>query len=251
MWPSPLSALVRDGDRDAASAAARTLGAAVHERGVPLPDLLARGQQVHDHLLAEVAAGLRGRDRALVLAVVAVSRLIRELERQMLMAYQERALATLSHQAHTDPLTGLANRRAFDERVTDEVARAQRGGHPLALVLLDVDRLKPVNDTHGHAAGDALLRLVATLLRDQARGIDVAARIGGDEFALLLPETDRAGAMTLIQRLAAAASGQRINGYPVRCSAGIAVYSADGRTVDALLRHADVALYRAKRASGG
>ncbi len=99
-----------------------------------------------------------------------------------------------------------------------------------------------------HAAGDAFLQAVAALLRDQARTIDLAARIGGDEFALLLPETDHAGAVTLVQRLTDAASSQHIAGYPVRCSAGIAVYPDDGRTVEVLLRSADGALYRAKRA---
>ncbi len=236
------------GDRDTVAAAARTLGGAAQERGVPLPALLAQGQQVHDQLLAGIAAEVRVHDRTPILAVVEVSRLIRELERHLLLAYQEQALAALTQQARTDPLTGLANRRAFDERVADEVARAQRRAQPVALVLLDVDRLKPVNDTRGHAAGDALLQAVAALLRDQARTIDLAARIGVDEFALLLPETNHAGAVTLVQRLTDAAAGQHIAGYPVRCSAGIAVYPADGRTVEALLRSADGALYRAKHA---
>jgi len=191
---------------------------------------------------------VRAPDRTPILAVVEVSRLIRELERHLLLAYQEQALAALTQQARSDPLTGLANRRAFDERMAAEVARAQRRAQPVALVLLDVDGLKPVNDTRGHAAGDALLQAVAALLRAQARTIDLAARIGGDEFALLLPETDHAGAVTLVQRLTAAAADQHIDGYPVRCSAGIAVYPDDGRTVEALLRSADGALYRAKRA---
>ena len=226
-----LPVLLRAGDRDTVAAAARTLGGAAQTRGVPLPALLAQGQQVHDQLLAGIAAEVRAPDRTLILAVVEVSRLVRELERHLLLAYQEQALAALTQQARSDPLTaltqqarsdpltGLANRRAFDERVADEVARAQRRAQPVALVLLDVDRLKPVNDTRGHAAGDALLQAVAALLRDQARTIDLAARIGGDEFALLLPETDHAGAVTLVQRLTDAASGQHIAGYPVRCSA--------------------------------
>lgn len=237
-----------DGDRDTVAAAARTLGGAAQARGVPLPALLAQGQQVHDQLLAGIAAAVRAPDRTPILAVVEVSRLIRELERHLLLAYQEQALAALTQQARSDPLTGLANRRAFDERMAAEVARAQRRAQPVALVLLDVDGLKPVNDTRGHAAGDALLQAVAALLRAQARTIDLAARIGGDEFALLLPETDHAGAVTLVQRLTAAAADQHIDGYPVRCSAGIAVYPDDGRTVEALLRSADGALYRAKRA---
>jgi len=243
-----LPVLLRAGDRDTVAAAARTLGGTAQTRGVPLPALLAQGQQVHDQLLAGIAAEVRVQDRTPILAVVEVSRLIRELERHLFLAYQEQAVAALTQQARTDPLTGLSNRRAFDERVADEVARAQRRAQPVALVLLDVDQLKPVNDTRGHAAGDALLQAVAALLRDQARTIDLAARIGGDEFALLLPETDHAGAVTLVQRLTDAAADQHIDGYPVRCSAGIAMYPADGRTVEALLRSADGALYRAKRA---
>jgi len=183
-------------------------------------------------------------DRDLVGAVLQISRALRHVERHVLLAYEDHALATLTHQALSDPLTGLANRRYFDERLQDELARAQRRERPLAVILIDVDDLKVVNDSNGHAAGDTVLRAVATLLRDQARGIDVAARLGGDEFALLLPETDDAGANKLLQRLLDGAAGE------ARFSAGVAIYPEDGRTAEALLHEADVALYRAKRDKG-
>jgi len=240
-----LPALLHESDYAMTSEPARALGAAAHTRGASLSDVLGEGQRLHDRLLERIATDWRVNDRDLVRAVLQISRALRHVERHVLLAYEDHALATLTHQALSDPLTGLANRRYFDERFQDELARAQRRERPLAVILLDVDDLKVVNDSQGHAAGDTVLRAVATLLRDQARGIDLAARLGGDEFALLLPETDDAGANILLRRLLdGAASGA------ARFSAGTAIYPRDGRTAEALLQEADAALYRSKRAKG-
>jgi diguanylate cyclase (GGDEF)-like protein len=146
-----------------------------------------------------------------------------------------------------DSLTGLANRRAYEERIEEELLRAQRMGRSLALLLFDVDHLKQMNAAFGHAAGDQLLRAVADTLRSRTRGIDLAARIGADEFVLLLPETDHAGAMVALERLMEGIAEQRIQGKPIQISAGVAVYPDDGRTEDALRKHADDDLYQAKR----
>ena len=154
---------------------------------------------------------------------------------------QARALAD---RARTDPLTGLANRQVLVEGFTRLLAAADRRGTPVSVVALDLDGLKAVNDRHGHAAGDRLLVHFAGLVRACMRGADLAVRAGGDEFILLLPDTDAAGAHRLIQRLRDASIA---GGPDVRFSAGVATSSPDA-TVDWLLALADDALYAEKAA---
>ena len=160
-------------------------------------------------------------------------------------------LDDLGRSAGTDELTQLANRRTFTAAGTRELARARRSKRPLAVALIDVDDLKWVNDTFGHAAGDEVLRAVAEMLRTQTRGIDLAARYGGDEFALLLPETDTAGALEAAERfhlaLAAKAPGDGRT-FPKDVTASIGVAAGVGPTLDELVEAADRALYRSKQA---
>src|SRR6202789_3172982 len=117
----------------------------------------------------------------------------------ILMEYDE--FKKLQINAATDPLTGLYNRRLFDEYCDKELNRAKRYGHQLAIVILDLHKLKEVNDRHGHLQGDQVLQLAATTLRKTMRASDFAFRIGGDEFALLLPQTDPEQAITLCRRI--------------------------------------------------
>ena len=119
----------------------------------------------------------------------------------ILMEYEE--FRKLRINAATDPLTGLYNRRLFDEYCDKELNRARRYGQNLALVILDLHKLKQVNDRHGHMMGDKVLRMAASTLRRTLRASDFAFRIGGDEFALLLPQTEPEQAMTLCRRLRA------------------------------------------------
>jgi len=123
--------------------------------------------------------------------------------------------------ARTDELTGLANRRAFLEQGTAALDQALRYGRPLSLVMCDIDHFKPINDTHGHAAGDAVLRAVAERLRRAARAADIPGRIGGEEFALLLPETGRDGAVAVAEKLCRAveAFAYRSEAFPDRDAA--------------------------------
>ena len=242
-----LPQLVQQDSADNASETAQMLGTALQEHGIALPDFITEGVELHHRLLYEIARELRSSDLPLVAAMIQLSRLLLEVGRDALLAYQESATAGLRDLALTDSLTGLANLRAYEERIEEELLRAQRMGRSLALLLLDVDHLKQMNDTFGHAAGDQLLRAVADVLRGRTRGIDLAARLGGDEFILLLPETDRAGAMVALERLMEGIAEQRIHGRTIQISAGVAVYPDDGRTEDDLRKHADDDLYQEKR----
>jgi diguanylate cyclase (GGDEF)-like protein len=158
----------------------------------------------------------------------------------------------VASQASTDSLTGLANRRMFDEELALEWRRADRVGDSLALVLLDLDDFKRVNDAHGHQAGDAVLRAVGRILGNGVRQVDLAGRYGGEEFALILPETDLAGAQRLAERLRVAFEGTATelpNGAKITTTAsfGVAV-KGELRTAEDLIAAADEELYAAKRA---
>ena len=156
----------------------------------------------------------------------------------------------LEQLALTDSLTGLGNRRCHDQTLAVEVARAMRYRHELALIVFDVDALKVVNDSRGHQAGDTLLRTFGRRLRGMVRKPDHLCRTGGDEFAIMLPETDLAGARTLAERARAIAAdwepeGQ-LKGVTPSASFGVAAWR-DGETAEELVARADRAMYEAKR----
>lgn len=153
------------------------------------------------------------------------------------------------HLAATDSLTGLANRRAFGEAVRRELARAERSGAPLAVIMLDIDDFKSINDELGHGIGDDVLRAVARCARGGTRQGDIAARIGGDEFALLLPDADEAKAQAIGERIRAEIANTRIGDTGpsgVGVSFGVSVASGPDSTVHGLLAEADRNLYRDK-----
>ena len=159
----------------------------------------------------------------------------------------ERLLATLAMEARVDPLTGLLNRRGFDERAAADLSPAVRGSRPFALVILDIDHFKLVNDQWGHDVGDRVLRHVGGLLRELAREGDILARFGGEEFVALLPDADIDGAQEFADRVRDSLV-HRTGGLPaVRLSAGIRVGEPSSE-ITALLAEADLALYAAKRA---
>ncbi|HVL46747.1 MAG TPA: EAL domain-containing protein [Acidovorax sp.] len=152
--------------------------------------------------------------------------------------------------AHTDAVTGMGNRHAFNERLSAELDRARSMRQRVALVYIDLDNFKTLNDTFGHAAGDGLLRQVARRLQSVVRGTDTIARLGGDEFALILRlDMDEAGLEKYAQRIvnvfqaAYTEVGQQVN---MTCSAGIATFPDDAPDMDALVSNADTAMYRAK-----
>jgi len=196
----------------------------------------------------ELAENL-GKRVALKTALVDVLASTNFLRVPILMEYDE--FKKLQINAATDALTGLYNRRLFDEYCDKELNRAKRYGHQLAIVILDLHRLKEVNDRHGHLQGDQVLQLAATTLRKTMRQSDFAFRIGGDEFALLLPQTDPEQAITLCRRIR---SQYEIDIRPLKMEIGVtldfgvAVHPHDGETKSALMNLADQRLYQLKNA---
>jgi diguanylate cyclase (GGDEF)-like protein len=162
-----------------------------------------------------------------------------------------RQLADLALASRRDALTGLPNRRAFEEDLAREASRAARAGTPLAVVVLDVDRFKAVNDTHGHAAGDAVLRAVAARAAGAIRAGDLLARIGGEEFGILLPAADLARAVDAAERIRTTLAALPVEAagiaLAITASLGCAAL-ARGETPEALVARADARLYEAKGA---
>lgn len=166
-----------------------------------------------------------------------------------LVAWRRESENLLLQQAHTDALTRLPNRRGLMHVAPQLLAQAQRQQWPLAVLMLDLDHFKRVNDVHGHEAGDRALALFADVIRSCLRDNDVAARIGGEEFVLLLPHTDAQGAALLDARLRSLLYTQstRVLGWPLNYSAGLVLCTVTGdNPLEAALQQADQALYRAK-----
>ena len=156
----------------------------------------------------------------------------------------------LQDQATRDPLTGLYNRRYFDESINRELSRAERNGYPLSLVIGDIDNFKAVNDSYGHLAGDEVLRMFSDMLRHNSRSGDIICRYGGEEFVLVLPGMDLAGALKRAEQLRAAFAGMEIpynaSIIQVTASFGIATFKGNGEKGEHLIAAADKALYAAK-----
>jgi diguanylate cyclase (GGDEF)-like protein len=161
----------------------------------------------------------------------------------------QEALRELERLATTDPLTGLWNRRHFVRVMAAELARHARTGRPLSLLVVDLRSLKHVNDTYGHEAGDRALQRAAEVFRHRLRASDLAFRIGGDEFALVLPETNTAGALTVARDVIQLLAESALDGAPTArldATVGVATYPEHGQDPDSLVAAADAALYRAR-----
>ena len=153
----------------------------------------------------------------------------------------------LLSQSRVDALTGLWNRRQFDVVANQELERARRYGEPVSLLILDIDHFKAINDSRGHLVGDAVLIEVAAILRTDTRASDCVARWGGEEFAVLMPETDGAEATRAADKIRAVVEANAFScAMPVTLSVGIAEFHAEIDSLDDLIRRADDALYRAK-----
>ena len=205
-------------------------------------------------IILQTAAGSRAEDQRLGSEVGALGFITDPTDLELLLARARTLLEFKAYldsweeQASTDHLTGLANRRRFERQLEREVARTERHGRPFSLVLLDLDEFKRVNDTHGHEAGDEAIRTLARVLQQGTRGVDLAARIGGEEFAVILTETNLAGATEVAERLRLALRTTEIPPIgQIAASFGVAECPSQGTTARELLASADAALYQAKR----
>ena len=169
------------------------------------------------------------------------------------VAARRRSLDREEQLARTDPLTGLANLRAFYELADAEIARARRYTHPFTAIYVDLNGFKAINERLGHTAGDGVLRAVARGIRDSVRATDLVARVGGDEFVILLPETSAAPARLVIQKLQDVLARTPLpDDAALSPSMGVATYFTPPPTVDALVQTADALMYHAKgRGEGG
>jgi diguanylate cyclase (GGDEF)-like protein len=153
----------------------------------------------------------------------------------------------VQEQSVRDALTGLFNRRYFDESLSLEFERASRYNQPLTLVMVDLDYLKQINDEQGHLAGDAAIRQIGAILSQKSRKVDIATRFAGDEFAVLLPQTPLVGGQTASEHWRHAIHQCRVGAHRLSASIGVATYPLHADSPEALLQAADQALYRAKR----
>jgi diguanylate cyclase (GGDEF)-like protein len=183
--------------------------------------------------------------------------LLRAMANQAASALENaRLVRQLRDAAETDLVTGVYSHRHLQDRVRQEVARASRGRSPLSVLMVDLDDFKRINDEHGHLAGDRVLRAIAGALRAAVRTSDVVARYGGDEFVVLMPDTDEVEARAVADRAEAAVAelghsmgdGSTVH---VSCSVGLALHPRDGRSAKELLRAADAGMYRHKRSRAG
>lgn len=181
------------------------------------------------------------------------SRLLQVIMDQSAVAYQNaRSMQALEKMATTDPLTGLFNRRVFEEALGRKFQSARRFGRSLSIIMADLDRFKSVNDTHGHHIGDEILKMFAEVLQESARSVDLVARYGGEEFIVLCEETDREEAFRVAERIRTGMQGRllQVNDettLQVTCSLGVATYPHDADAPQALLEKADEFLYMAKK----
>jgi diguanylate cyclase (GGDEF)-like protein len=177
--------------------------------------------------------------------------LARALEHRHLLRENARLFAEVQRLAVTDSLTGLYNRHKLGETLEIEVERARRYGRPLAMIMIDMDGLKTVNDSQGHQAGDTVLQQAAAAVRSQVRRVDTPTRFGGDEFIVLLPEATPEEAERVARRIAARILAIRVGGAAVSASIGVAGWVPQAPSGKEFLGAADAALYEAKRAGRG
>lgn len=207
-----------------------------------------RGQITHYVAIRHDLTEMKRSEAELRAAHDELDRLNRELEARVEARTQELQWANqrLEELASIDPLTGASNRRHFLEQARIEISRAKRQGFPLSVIMLDIDFFKSVNDRFGHEAGDRVLVALAASIHGTLRGADIFARLGGEEFILMLPGQDLTDAVRMAERLRLLIAGMAVAGCPVTVSAGVAGLENETDEIDALLRRADRGLYLAK-----
>jgi len=237
-------------------------GGRYYQRAAALGTAVGAGDQaflaLFHHLLALETAiwqiliqALRREDRELLALVVRLRTCLHGIQTASAESYHLRSSSELDRLAHTDPLTGLYNRRYLVQELERHVEIFKRYHHPFAVLMLDLDNLKWLNDTYGHPAGDAALSHLAMLIRVNVRDVDIPCRFGGDEFVVLMPETEKSAVEIVGQRIAESLTKTKLKVesslVSLEASVGISACPADGRDAEELLQEADASLYRAKQ----
>ena len=232
-WPACAAADLQGGTRPGGSSAAL--------RSEPREQ---RGQQAAEppSRVEKIVRRIPAWVRSAMVALAAMAVILAGLS-----IYQWLRRRRVEHVAHVDPLTGVANRLAFEERLTREWHRSERYGRPLGVLLIDLDDFKLVNDRDGHVAGDELLKRVAERMSGRLRETDMLARFGGDEFAAICPETSMPNLAKLARSLEQQAAD--LPGTPVDLSIGVAEYEPSDRQPLDLIERADASMYERKRTS--
>jgi diguanylate cyclase (GGDEF)-like protein len=176
--------------------------------------------------------------------------LSRALERRRLIQENKRLFEENKRLAVTDPLTGLSNRHKLQDTLNGELERASRYNRPLSIIMIDMDELKAINDSLGHPAGDEALKMVANSIEHCIRKVDLAARFGGDEFVIVLPEADVSVAASVAERINQEVEKLKIEGKPLGISLGVASWNKTYTTPEIFIDAADRAMYQAKRSEG-
>jgi diguanylate cyclase (GGDEF)-like protein len=176
--------------------------------------------------------------------------LTRALERRRLIRENKRLFEENKRLAVTDPLTGLSNRHKLQDVLSGELERASRYNRPLSIIMIDMDALKAINDTLGHAAGDKALMMVAGAIQNSIRKVDLATRFGGDEFVIVLPEANAEVAFSVANRINEEVNKLRLEDKAIRISLGVASWNKIYTTTEMFIEAADKAMYQAKRTEG-
>jgi diguanylate cyclase (GGDEF)-like protein len=209
---------------------------------------------LEDAIWDQLSNGMRQQDREILQLVNILSQGLHRIMTSATEAYHRQSSAELDRLAHTDTLTGLSNRRFLEQELERHVELYKRYRHPFALLMLDFDNLKWVNDTFGHAAGDSALQHLANLMRMNVRDVDIPCRYGGDEFVILMPESEKSAIQAVGRRIAESLAKTEFKlGRSLailQVSFGTSACPEDGTGSEVLLQVADASLYRAKQDRG-
>jgi len=229
---------------------AGTLGELQRHGSANINSLAGSLDALEEAILDWLCQDLRRQDREILQVVRTLRMGLHHVMAAAAEAYHRESSAELDRLAHTDGLTGLRNRRFLDQELARHVELYKRYRHPFALLMLDFDNLKWVNDTFGHAAGDSALKHLAQLMQMNVRDVDIPCRFGGDEFVILMPEAEKNAVQTVGRRIADSVKKTRFkigrSFASLQVSFGVSACPEDGIEAEALLQEADAGLYRAK-----
>ena len=234
---------------------AATFGLLQRDQSGTIEALGASLDALEDALWDRLSNGMRQQDREVLRMVRILRQGLHLIMTAAVDSYHQQSNAELDRLAYTDQLTGLYNRRYLEKELERHVEMFKRYRHPFAILMLDFDNLKLLNDTFGHAAGDSALQHLATLMRMNVRDVDIPCRFGGDEFVIVMPETEKSAIQAVGRRISDSVSKTQLKVgralATLQVSYGVAACPEDGVESEVLLQKADAGLYKAKENKAG